>query len=265
MKLGFFDSGLGGLVIARAVRNRLPDIDMIYLGDTLRLPYGNRSTEAIYEFTKRGMIKLFEEDCALIVIACNTASAAALRKLQQEWLPDAYPGRNIIGVIVPTLEDAVEGGYKKLGVIGTSYIVGSNIFGEELEKLSPQTQIIQRATPLLVPLVENDGLAWADSVLRHYLAPMQEQGMECLVLGCTHYPFLKPYIKNILGADFPLLSQDDTIPHKLEEYLNRHPEYAQKIERNGQSVFVVTDLTDHYIGAARQIYGADISVQACKI
>ena len=265
MKLGFFDSGLGGLVIARAVRDVLPDIDMVYLGDTLRLPYGNRSTAAIYEFTKRAMIKLFDEGCALIVIACNTASAAALRRLQQEWLPAAYPDRNIIGVVVPTLEDAVERGYTSLGLIGTNYIISSNIFRDELKKLAPDITLTQRATPLLVPLVENDGLAWADGILRHYLAPLQDAGMECLILGCTHYPFLKPYLADILGADFSLLSQDDSIPLKLKSYLSRHAEYNDKIARSGQSTFLVTDLTDNYINTARQIYSEDINVQVCKI
>lgn len=265
MKLGIFDSGLGGLVIAKSIRDAMPDIDMVYLGDTMRLPYGNRSTEAIYNFTKRAMIKLFELNCALIVIACNTASAAALRKLQQTWLPYHYPGHNIIGVVVPTVEEALDHGHKKLGLIGTNYIVSSNVYKDELKKLNPGLELVQRATPLLVPLVESDGLMWADSVLRHYLMSMDEQEIECLMLGCTHYPFLKDHIRKILGVDFCLLSQDEIIPQKLQDYLNRHPEYSDLITRNGRSDFYVTDLTDNYSQTARVIYDDQITIQKVSI
>lgn len=265
MKLGIFDSGLGGLVIARAIRDKLPDIDMVYLGDTMRLPYGNRSTDAVYNFTRRAMERLFALDCTLVVIACNTASAAALRRLQQTWLPENYPDRNIIGVVVPTLEEAIEHGHKVLGLIGTNYIVSSGIYSDELKKIAPDTRIISQATPLLVPLIESDGLNWAESVLRHYLLPIQEQGAECLMLGCTHYPFLKETIRHILGDDFCLISQDEIIPEKLADYLQRHPEYADRISCSGLSDFYVTDITQNYIQTAIQIYGQAITVNKTDI
>jgi glutamate racemase len=260
MKLGIFDSGLGGLLITKAIRKHIPDIDILYFGDTLHLPYGNRSDDAIYEYTKRSMDYLFREGCQLIIIACNTASAAALRRLQQAWLKKAWPGRNIIGVIVPTLETAIERGYKNLGVIGTNYMMHSNVFAEELRKINPSMKIMQKPTPLLVALIENDGMAWSESVLEHYLSPMIKEGMECLMLGCTHYPFLRTQIEKIIGPDIALLSQDDIIPAKVDNYLARHPEYNDEIGRNGRIEFFVSDLTENYIKSARVIYGSDIMV-----
>lgn len=265
MKIGIFDSGLGGLLIARSVREKMPDIDMVYFGDTLHLPYGNRSDEAIYQYTRRSMEYLFAHDCNLIVIACNTASAAALRRLQQTWLHQEYPGRNIIGVVVPTLETAIERGYKKIGVIGTNYMMRSNVYEEELRKINPDVTIVQKATPLLVPLIENDGMAWSESILEHYLSPMKAEGIECLVLACTHYPFLRAQIKKVIGPDIALIAQDDIIPAKLAEYLARHPEYLDKIGRNGLSEFYVSDLTDNYYKAARTIYNGDIIVKKAEI
>ena len=262
MKLGVFDSGLGGLLIARSIHEHMPDLDIVYYGDTLRLPYGNRSDAAIYKFTQRAMSFLFEQGCFLIVVACNTASAAALRKLQQEWLPHAYPGRNILGVVVPTLEEAVDRGFKSIGLIATNYIIHSGIYQEELGKLAPDTKIYQQATPLLVPLIENDGDLWLSNVLEHCLKPLINNDIDCLLLGCTHYPFLKPYIREIIGPDIALLSQDDIIPGKLEKYLDHHPEY--EISRGGTVRFCVSDLTENYIKAARVIYGEHIEIEEIK-
>ena len=258
MKLGIFDSGLGGLVITKAIRDQMPDIDMMYFGDTLHLPYGNRSDEAIYMYTQNAMNYMFEQGCSLIIIACNTASATALRRLQQTWLKKTWPDRNILGVVVPTLETAIERGYKKLGLIATNYSIKSNAYEQELTKINPDIQMVQKATPLLVPLIENDGMPYIDKVLHDYLDPMVKQGIECLILGCTHYPFLKPQIQKIIGKDIELLSQDEIIPAKLAEYLKRHPEY--KISRNGKTEFIVSDLTDNYRKAAEDIYGSALAI-----
>ena len=261
MKLGIFDSGLGGLVIAKAVRQYLPEHDIVYFGDTLHLPYGNRSNDAIYMYTKRAMNYLFEkQDCSLIIIACNTASSAALRRLQQEWLIENWPDRNILGVVVPTLETAIDKSYKRLGLIATHHIISSNIYAEELTKFSPELFIEQIATPLLVPLIENDGEKWMLDVLKSYLAPFLHSQIECLLLGCTHYPYLKPYIKDILGSEVDLLSQDEIIPKKLAEYLQKHPEYDMKISKNKTIKFYVSDLTNNYQKAAYKIYGQIINI-----
>ena len=262
-KLGIFDSGLGGILITKAVRAHIPDIDILYFGDTLHLPYGNRSDEAIYRYTKASIDFMFESGCTLIVLACNTASAAALRRLQQTYIADAWPGRNVIGVVVPTLEVAIEQGYKNLGLIGTNYIVHSKIYEGELTKLDPTITLSQMATPLLVPLIENRGEAWIQSVLETYLTKLQNT--ECLILGCTHYPSLKAPIRDILGADFPILSQDEIIPQKLNQYLKNHPEYTDKIEKNHTIEFFISDLTDNYQTSASTLYGAEINLQHVEI
>lgn len=264
MKLGVFDSGLGGLLISKAIRDHIPDIDMMYLGDTLHVPYGNRSQEAIFGYTRKAMEFLFEQDCALIVVACNTASAAALRRLQQEWLPHAYPDRRILGVVVPTLEAALDSGYRSIGLLATNYIVRSNIYGEELQKLRPDIQLHPLAAPLLVPMIENDGLEWVESALQKYLAPVQGRGLDSLILGCTHYPLIKAQVQKVLPG-VALLSQDDIIPPKLSDYLHRHPDMNGRIGRGGESLFYVSDITQSYADAAERLYGHPLNLQKAEL
>ncbi len=262
MKLGIFDSGLGGLLIAKSVREHIPDIDIIYFGDTLHLPYGNRSKEAIYEYSRRAIEFLFAQDCNLIITACNTVSASALRKLQQDYLPDSkYSYRRILGVVVPTLECALDDGYKSIGLIATNYTINSNAYKEELQKLDPQIKIFQENTPLLVPLIEHDGGQWLPSVLKRYLTPLLKHDIECLILGCTHYPFLKSEIRKIIGNDISLLAQDEIIPKKLKLYLENHPEIADKISRHAKSEFIVSDITKNYTQCAYKIYAQEIDIE----
>ncbi len=263
MKLGIFDSGLGGLLIAKSVRRQMPDLDITYFGDTLHLPYGNRSKEAIYEYSKRAIEFLFEQqDCNLIITACNTVSASALRMLQQSYLPNSrYSNRRIIGVVVPTLECAIDAGYKNIGLIATNYTVSSNVYEEELQKIDPQIRLFQENAPLLVPLIENDGMQWLPSVLEHYLTPLLNSNIECLILGCTHYPFLKNEIRKIIGDNIAIIAQDEIIPLKLKSYIKRHPEISDKITHNGKSKFIVSDLTKGYGNAAYKIYGEKIDIK----
>ncbi len=263
MKLGIFDSGLGGLVIAKSIRAHFPNIDLVYFGDTLNVPYGNKSRDTIYGYSKRAVEFLFEQDCALIITACNTVSASALRQLQQIYLPNsAYADRRILGVVVPTLETALDAGYKRLGVIGTSYTISSNVYPDELKKLDPDIDILQQKTPLLVPMIENEGLTWVEPILKHYLEPIIAHKAECLILGCTHYPYLRPQISGILGAEFPILAQDDIIPAKLDDYLNRHRDIKDKITFHGNADFLISDVTDSYINAAQDMYDEAIHVEA---
>ncbi len=266
MKIGIFDSGLGGLVIAKSIRRAIPDPDILYFGDTLHLPYGNRSFEAIYEYSKRAVEYLFEQDCALIIVACNTVSANALRKLQQEYLSQSsYSDRRILGVVVPTLECAIDKGYKDIGLIATNYTITSNIFEYELQKLDPEITLIQKNTPLLVPLIENDGGEWIPSVLERYLSPFKKAQINALILGCTHYPFLKDSIKDALGQGIEILSQDEIIPDKLSDYLSRHPEIAVKLSTQGRIQFNVSDLTDGYQKASSKIYGEEINIKKVEL
>ena len=267
MKLGIFDSGLGGLQIAKSIRKKMPDIDMVYFGDTLHLPYGNRSGRTIYTYSVRAMEFLFSQDCCLIVAACNTVSATALRMLQQRYLPESvYADRRILGVIVPTLETAIEGGYKRLGVIATNHTIETGIFPIELEKIDPEISITQKGTPLLVPLIENGGAQWLPSVLEHYLTPMiKNDAVECLILGCTHYSLLKDEIFSLMGESVSLISQDEIIPDKLKDYLRRHPEIDSKIGKNGNTRFFVSDITKSYSRTAADIFGSAIDIELAQL
>ncbi|MCD8566436.1 MAG: glutamate racemase [Alphaproteobacteria bacterium] len=264
MKLGVFDSGLGGLLIAKSIQDHMPDLDTVYLGDTLHLPYGNRSREAIYGYTRAAMDFLFKQDCQLIIVACNTASAAALRQLQQEWLPHAYPERRILGVVVPTLEAAIDSGARSIGLLATNYIVRSQAYEEELKKLNPAIELHPIAAPLLVPMIENDGLEWVEPALKRYLKHVEGQALDSLILGCTHYPLIKREIAGLLPG-VRLISQDDIIPPKLEDYLRRHPEIAGKITRGGRHSFFVSDVTPGYESAAERLYGHPLTLEKAEL
>jgi glutamate racemase len=261
MKIGIFDSGLGGLVLTKAITDALPTYDYIYLGDTLHVPYGPRSGEAIYQFTLEAVDYLFRQDCQLVIIACNTASASALRRLQQTYLPAHYPDRRILGVVVPTLEIAQSTGHHKLGLIATPFVVNSEIYPFELEKLNAGISICATATPLLVPLIENNGMHYLKEPLKDYVQPLIDEKIDGLILGCTHYPLLKPLLKDILPPHIDLISQDDFIPAKLADYLERHPEIENTLSRKGQYRFLVTDLAKSYQEMANRIFGQPLALE----
>ena len=261
-KLGIFDSGLGGILIARALQEKFPDLDKVYLGDTANLPYGGRSDEAVYQFSKNCMDALFEKGCMLIVMACNTASARALRRLQQEYLPQKFGHKHsqrILGVVIPTVEAALDRNYHCLGVIGTMSTINSQIYTQELRKIDNQIDIIENHTPLLVPLIENGGEAYLDIILKDYLQKFDAYDLDSLLLGCTHYIHLKDRIRDMYAFD--VLSQDEIIPDKLHAYFERHQEIYNCIDTNGQFDFYVTDATKAYIDNAKILFGKDIKVQ----
>ncbi len=259
MKLGIFDSGLGGALIARAIHCLCPDIDKVYLGDTANLPYGGRSEDVIYQASEACIDALFKMDCQLIIVACNTASAKALRRLQQDYLPKHYPDRRILGVVVPTIEHAIENRYTKLGVIGTEYTINSHIFAHELHKIKPDLGIVEHATPLLVPLLEHGGEAYIDMILKDYLGFTHDACMDALLLGCTHYIHLKDHIRE--HYPFSVISQDEIIPDKLVQYLERHPEIETKLTRNRKCSFYLTDYTDGYASNIRRLFSDTVDIQ----
>jgi len=243
MRIGVFDSGLGGLAIARAVIARLPQYDYLYLGDTKRVPYGGRSQETIHEFTSEALRYLFAADCQLVILACNTASAEALRKSQQEYLPVHYPDRRVLGVIIPTAEAVFEtGSPATVGVLATEATVESDAYGRELRRLSAEVSVRHRAAPLLVPLIEHDGERYLDAVLNDYLADLA--GVDALVLGCTHYAWLKDRVRARFPG--PVISPDEVVPEKLADYLARHPEIETKLGRGGDRQYHVTDACRSY-------------------
>lgn len=255
MTIGIFDSGLGGLVMTRAFRAALPQHDFLYLGDTLHVPYGPRSAQAIYEFTLQAVEYLFAQDCPLVVIACNSASANALRRLQQEYLPKKYPDRRILGVIVPTIEATLATGHKRIGLIGTAFTVNSGTYPDELNKIDPAIKIFGKATPLLVPLVENNGIKYAEPILKDYLQPLLDENIDSLILGCTHYPLFKPLLKSVLPKGVDVISQDDVVPPKLVDYLARHADIDAKLKKNGTQRTLLTDVTKTYQTIADDLMG----------
>jgi len=244
MKIGIFDSGLGGLIITRAIRKVMPEYDYVYFGDTKRVPYGNKSHETVYEFTKKAVDYLFrQENCVIVIIACNTSSARALKQLQQEYLPKNFKDRKILGVLIPTAE--VASNFKRVGILATSGTVASNMFMIEIKKLNKKSNIFQNPAPMLVPLIENGENILAKPFILKYLKPFKNKKLEALVLGCTHYPILKKEIKKIMGKNVKIISQDEIVPKKLKKYFKIHPKITNKLSKNKTIKILVTDKTQN--------------------
>ncbi len=253
MKIGIFDSGLGGLIIAKAIFKFLPKYDYVYFGDTKNLPYGEKSPKQIYEFTKAGVDFLFKQNCQIVILACNTASALALRRIQQDYLPKFYPNRRVLGVVIPTLEEANPKN-KKIAVIGTTATINSHIYKKELVKINSQTKIFEIPTPDLVPLIEQNSLQKAKKSLESYLKPFIKQGLNALILGCTHYPLLKEICKNVLGEKVKIISQDEIIPFKLQNYIKRHREISKVIGQNKSRDFFVSKINKNFLLIVRKFF-----------
>lgn len=266
MKIGIFDSGLGGLFIAKALIEKLPQYDYLYLGDTQRVPYGNRSRETVYTFLREAAEYLFDHGCELIIVACNTASAEALRQIQQEYLPKHYPRRRILGMIIPTAEAARENGRaKRIGILATQGTVHSQAYVRELKKIDPHIRIFQHAAPLLVPIVESNSISFVDPILRSYLKPLIGKNIDTLILGCTHYPILKTQIRNLCGHGIKVISQDEIISQKLADYLARHPEIERKITKKRRRSFCVTDFTETTNVLAKKWFGKNTVLRKVDI
>ncbi len=250
-----FDSGLGGVFIAQSIRKHLPVYDYVFLGDTLNMPYGQRSDGQIYDLSERAMRYLLAQDCDLIIVACNTASVSALRKLQQVFLAREFPDKRILGVVVPTLEVAIDSGSTNIGMIATSRTVNSNIYGVELQKINPLVQLHAFATPLLTPLIEYNGAKYIDSVLEDYLAPLKAARVESVILGCTHYVAIKKNVSAIMGEGVRILSQDDIIPLKLADYLSRHKEMEERLSQGGTLDIHATDTNESFTKNVQDMVG----------
>lgn len=253
MRVGIFDSGLGGLIVAQAVAKRLPTYDIVYLGDTARVPYGDRSQEVIFRFTVASIDRLFKEwNCGLIVVACNTASAEALRRVQQEYLPTHFPDRRVLGVVIPTAESVDPD--SPVGLLATRSTVRSKAFDRELVRLGKPGVHAAQSAPLLVPLIENGGLDHASPYIERYVAPLREAGVKQVILGCTHYGLARSAIQSHI-PEATLIAQEDIVPDKLADYLERHPEIDATLSKHGDRVYLVTDLLDHYTDLAETLVG----------
>jgi glutamate racemase len=256
MKIGVFDSGLGGLLVLNGLvmSKKLKQYDFIYLGDTKNLPYGNKSSKQIYSLATKAVEYLFEQDCELIIVACNTVSAEALRKLQQEYLPKSkYKNRKILGIIRPTIETV---SYNSIvGLIGTNLTTKSGAYVRELKKINPKIKTYQLATPLLVPMIENESLNDINEVLGHYLRPLIAKGIDTLVLGCTHYGLIKKQIKAALPKGIKIIAQEELLPAKLINYLKGHPEIDKALSKNAKIELQVTKNNPLYTKLAHEWFG----------
>ncbi|MDP2950908.1 MAG: glutamate racemase [bacterium] len=266
--IGVFDSGFGGLAVFKEISQALPQYNYIYLGDTANCPYGNRSQKAIHSLTLKAVDFLFKQGCFLIILACNTSSSEALRRIQQEYLPKTYPSRRVLGVVVPACEEAVLlTKNRRIGVIATKATVSSLAFKKELTKLNPTIKVFQQACPLLVPLVEEGkhNLLATQAVLKSYLAPLLKEKVDTLILGCTHYGLLEKQIKQIVGLEVKVVSEGNIVALKLKDYLTRHPEIETKFALKGKRQFLTTGKIFKFKKLGSLFYGKAILPQKAKL
>lgn len=261
--IGVFDSGYGGLTVLRELTAKLPQYDYIYLGDNARAPYGNRSFETVYQYTLQSVQWLFRQGCPLVILACNTASAKALRTIQQADLPRIAPANRVLGVIRPTTE--VLGNFTRTGNVGILATRGTVLSGSypiEIAKLYPRLHVYQQACPLWVPLIENNehDKPGADYFVREYMDLLAGQcaDIDTVLLACTHYPLLKEKIAACLPAGSRLVAQGEIVANSLADYLQRHPDMETRCSRRGRRGFFTTDSTEDFDNHARIFYGQDL-------
>lgn len=270
MKIGVFDSGFGGLTIYKSIRERLPSYDYLYLGDNARTPYGNRSFEAVFKFTTEGVNYLFRNDCNLIIIACNTASAKALRSIQQKWLPLHYPERRVLGIIRPSVEEiGNDTRSKTVALWATEGTVRSMSFVLELQKFAPGVRLIQQVCPMLVPLVEAgelDGPGTSYFVHKYWKeTDSQSHEIDVLLLACTHYPLLLPNIRRAIPEKVTILIQGNLVAESLADYLCRHPEIENRLSQNGTQHFLTTDHTEGFDHLAEIFLGHPVESENVEL
>ena len=254
MKIGFIDSGLGGLTILKAVAKELPLYEYEFYGDTANVPYGDKSEAEIFALTKAGVEHLLARDCALVIVACNTASAETLRQLQDTILVDEYATRRLLGVIIPTVESVVATNCATVSMIATKRMVNSHKYEAEFEKSGATVTFTSLATPTLVPLIEGGHLEEAKAEVLALTEPLIAGGAEALILGCTHYTLLKDALRTAYPA-VTVFSQDEIIPEKLTDYLSRHPEIETKLGRGGKRNIYLTDPNTKYDQAIASLLG----------
>lgn len=264
--IGIFDSGYGGLTILEKIRKELPQYDYIYLGDNARTPYGTRSFDVVYKYTLECVTKLFEMGCQLVVLACNTASAKALRTIQQHDLPLLDPNRRVLGVIRPTVEAVGEmTKTKHIGLLATSGTVQSNSYPLEIQKLHSDVVVTSEACPMWVPLIENNEHATkgADYFIRKNVEHLMESDsqIDTIMLGCTHYPLLEDKIKSLLSEGIQVVSQGEIVARSLVDYLHRHPEMDERCTKNGSIRYFTTESVEKFASSASIFLNEEIHAE----
>ncbi len=246
-----FDSGYGGLTILEGIRRLLPEPDYLYLGDNARAPYGTRSFDVVYQFTLQAVSRLFDMGCRLVILGCNTASAKALRTIQQRDLPQMAPQRRVLGIIRPTVEAI--GRHTRtghIGIFGTPGTIRSRSYDLEIAKLYPQFVTVGQECPMWVPLVENREFdtPGADYFVHKYIDSLlgRDPMIDLTLLGCTHYPMLIRKIREYMPPQVSILTQGDIVARSLKDYLLRHPEMAAKVSRGGSVTYLTTESADKF-------------------
>lgn len=268
--IGVFDSGYGGLTILSKIRETLPEYDYIYLGDNARAPYGTRSFEVVYEFTRQAVTKLFEMGCHLVILACNTASAKALRSIQINDLPHLDPARRVLGVIRPTVECIGNITHSRhVGILATSGTIKSESYPLEIHKLFPDIKVSGEACPLWVSLVENNEAqgGGTDYFIRKYIDELlaKDRDIDTAILGCTHYPILLPKIRQYMPPGITIVSQGKLVADSLKDYLRRHPEINAECTRGGKCTYYTTEAEEKFVESASIFLNEAVTVQHIEL
>ncbi len=268
--IGIFDSGYGGLTVMKEITTLLPQYHYIYLGDNARAPYGTRSFETVYRYTLECVKWFFSKGCPLVILACNTASAKALRSIQQKDLANLNPANRVLGVIRPTAE--VIGNYsstKSVGVLATNGTVQSESYVIEIQKFYPGIKVYQQACPMWVPLIENNEHEdpGADYFVQKYISELMQKSrqIDTVLLGCTHYPLLEKKIRQHLPAGVQLLSQGNIVAKSLADYLHRHPEIEKRLSKTSEREFFTTDSPADFNSHAKLFYGELVQAMHAEI
>ena len=268
--IGIFDSGIGGLTVFKEIEKLLPQYDYLYLGDNARVPYGTRSFETVYQYTKECILHLFDKGCRLVIVACNTASAKALRNIQQRDLVTINETHRVLGVIRPTTEIVGQlTRTRHVGILATQGTVSSESYVIEIKKFFPDVSVFQQACPLWVPLVENNEheSPGADYFVKKYIEGLliQSASIDTIILACTHYPLLINKINQFLTPTIRLLSQGSIVAHSLIDYLERHPEIDELCSKGGCHEFYTTESTEDFDSKAALFLGRTVSSKKLQL
>lgn len=264
--IGVFDSGYGGLTVLKEIREKLPEYDFLYLGDNARAPYGSRSFEVIYEYTWQAVQALFDRGCSIVILACNTASAKALRNIQQIKLPELHPDKRVLGVIRPSTEELDKHTKTKhVGVLATEGTIRSNSYQIELAKFAPDLVVNQHACPMWVPLVENNQFDTPGGIyfIQNDLIQLLEKDpkIDTILLACTHYPILQDQLRRLLPEHIEVLAQGKIVAESLADYLFRHPELADKCSKNGSVRYLTTESAKDFSEKASLLMNNEIQAE----
>lgn len=266
--LGFFDSGFGGLSVAKEIRKRLPRYSIIYLGDNARTPYGSRSAEQIYRYTLEGVMELFARGAELIIVACNTSSSVALRRIQQEYQQKQHPEKRVLGIVIPTAEEvSALSRTKVIGILATEATVSSHAYPQEIRKIDPSVVVHQQACPLLVPIIESGELERTVEPAKHYVEQLlgQSSDIDTILLGCTHYALIEDKLRPLVPGRIRVVSQGTIVADKLESYLRRHAEMERRLDAGGAEFFLSTEVSPRVQQLAAQFFEKPVRIEPAVI